>query len=46
VRDNGVIRKLAAYIILGIISDGFKEVLTIETGENESSRYWLSTLNT
>lgn len=45
VRDNGVIRKLAAYVILGINTDGYKEVLTIEVGENESSKYWLSVLN-
>ena len=45
VRDNGVIRKLAAYVILGINSDGYKEVLTIEVGENESSKYRLSVLN-
>ena len=45
VRDNGVIRKLAAYVILGINNDGYKEVLTIEVGENESSKYWLSVLN-
>lgn len=45
VRDNGVIRKLAAYVILGITLDGKKEVLTIEVGENESSKYWLSVLN-
>lgn len=45
VRDNGVIRKLATYVILGINSDGFKEVLTIQIGENESSKYWLSILN-
>lgn len=45
VRDNGVIRKLAAYVILGINNDGYKEVLTIEVGENESSKYWLSILN-
>ena len=45
VRDNGVIRKLAAYVILGINLEGHKEVLTIETGENESSKYWLSVLN-
>lgn len=45
VRDNGVIRKLAAYVILGINQDGRKEVLTIEVGENESSKYWLSILN-
>lgn len=45
VRDNGIIRKLAAYVILGINQDGYKEVLTIETGENESAKYWLSILN-
>lgn len=45
VRDNGVIRKLAAYVILGINLEGRKEVLTIEVGDNESSKYWLSVLN-
>lgn len=45
VRDNGVIRKLAAYVILGINTDGKKEVLTINVGDNESSKYWLSVLN-
>ena len=45
VRDNGVIRKLAAYVILGINLDGQKEVLTIQVGENESSKYWLAVLN-
>ena len=45
VRDNGIIRKLAAYVILGINHEGHKEVLTIEVGDNESSKYWLSVLN-
>ena len=45
VRDNGVIKKLAAYVILGINRDGQKEVLTIQVGNNESSKYWLSVLN-
>jgi transposase-like protein len=45
VRDNGVIRKQAAYVILGINEEGHKEVLTIAIGENESSKYWLSVLN-
>ena len=45
VRDNGVIRKLAAYVILGISMEGKKEVLTIEVGQNESAKYWLSVLN-
>lgn len=45
VRDNGVIRKLAAYVILGIHTEGKKEVLTITIGDNESVKYWLSVLN-
>ncbi len=45
VRDNGVIKKQAAYIILGVSEEGHKEVLTITIGETESSKYWLSVLN-
>lgn len=45
VRDNNVIRKLAAYVTLGINCEGKKEVLTIQIGENENSKYWLSVLN-
>ena len=45
VRDNGVIKKLAAYVILGINTEGKKEALTIQVGDNESSKYWLSVLN-
>ena len=44
-RDNGIIRKLAAYVILGIHTEGKKEVLTITIGDNESVKYWLSVLN-
>ena len=36
VRDNGIIRKLAAYVILDINTEGKKEVLTINVGDNES----------
>ena len=45
VRDNGVIRKLAAYVVLGINTEGKKDVLSITVGDNESSKYWLSVLN-
>lgn len=45
VRDNGIIRKLAAYVALGISLEGRKEVLTIEVGQNESAKYWLGVLN-
>lgn len=45
VRDNGIIRKLAAYVILGINSNGIKEVLGIYVGDNESAKYWLGIIN-
>ena len=45
VRDNGIIKKLAAYVILGITTAGKKEVLSIHVGTNESAMYWLSLLN-
>ncbi|MGN0335203.1 MAG: IS256 family transposase [Lachnospiraceae bacterium] len=45
VREDGLIHKLAAYVVLGINEDGRKEVLTIAIGENESSKYWLGVLN-
>ena len=40
-----MIRKLAAYVILGISSKGYKEVLTIQVHGNESAKYWLSVLS-
>lgn len=45
VRENNVIRKQAAYIILGISEEGMKEVLSITIGETESAKFWLSALN-
>jgi putative transposase len=45
VRENNVIRKQAAYIILGISEEGHKEVLSITIGEAESAKFWLSILN-
>ncbi len=40
-----MIKKLASYVILEINEDDRKEVLSIQIGENESSKYWLSILN-
>jgi putative transposase len=45
VRENGVIRKTAAYVILGVNEEGHKEVLSITVGESESAKFWLSVLN-
>ena len=39
VRDNGVIRKAAAYVVMGINEAGRKEVLSITIGENESAKF-------
>ena len=45
VRHDNMITQLAAYVVMGINEDGRKEVLTLEVGENESSKYWLGVLN-
>jgi transposase-like protein len=45
VREDNHIVKKAAYIVLGINFEGFKEVLGIWIGENESAKYWLGVLN-
>lgn len=45
IRNSGVISKIAANVILGISVEGKKEVLSIETEENESAKYWLSVMN-
>ena len=45
VRDNGIIRKLETYVILGINTEGKKEVLSINLEDNENAKYWLSVLN-
>lgn len=45
VREDHQIRKLAAYVLLAINSDGYKDVISLQIGENESSKYWLGVLN-
>ncbi|GAA0765110.1 hypothetical protein GCM10008908_01160 [Clostridium subterminale] len=45
VRANHVVKKFAAYVILGINEEGRKEIISIQIGQNESSKYWLSVLN-
>lgn len=41
--DNMVVKK-AAYVVLGVTEDGYKEILGIWIGENETSKFWLSVL--
>lgn len=45
VRDAGIVKKRAAYVILGITTEGMKEVLGLYVGDAESSKYWLSVFN-
>ena len=45
VREDSRVVKKAAYIVLGINKDGYKEIIGIYIGENESSKFWLSVLN-
>ena len=44
VRDNGVIVKKAASVILGLTCDGRKEALSLAIGEHESAKFWLNAL--
>ncbi|ABW20156.1 IS256 family transposase [Alkaliphilus oremlandii] len=44
VREDGQIKMKAAYVVLGINVDGYKDILGIWIGENESSKFWLSVL--
>lgn len=45
VREENIIKKLAAYVILGVGLDGKKEVIGLQIGQNESSKFWLGALN-
>lgn len=45
VRDEGSVGKKAVYIILGINSEGQKDVLGFYVSESESAKYWLGILN-
>lgn len=45
VRNEGVVGKKAVYVILGINSQGYKDILGFYVGESESAKYWLNILN-
>jgi putative transposase len=45
VKDNGKIINKAAYIMLGIREDGYKEIVGIWIGEQEGAKFWLRLLN-
>ena len=45
VREDGRILSRAAYVVLGVTMDGYKEILSITVGANETSKFWLGMLN-
>lgn len=44
VKTENMVVKKAAYIVLGVNEDGYKEILGIWVGENETAKFWLSVL--
>lgn len=45
VRSEGRIIKKAVYIALGINMEGYRDVLGMWIGENESAKFWVSVMN-
>jgi len=45
VREENRVIKKAAYVVLCINKEGYKEILGIWIGENESFKFWLGVLN-
>lgn len=45
VREDGRILSCAAYVALGVTTGGYKEILGITVGANETSKFWLGMLN-
>lgn len=45
IKVDGVVKNIAAYIMLGITLEGKKEIIGIWLGGNESAKYWLTLLN-
>ena len=45
VREEGRILSRAAYVIMGVTIEGYKDILSITVGANETSKFWLGILN-
>ena len=45
VREDGRIQSRAAYVVLGVTVEGYKDILSITVGANETSKFWLGMLN-
>ena len=44
VRREKTVQKSAVYVVMGIDTNGMKDVLSIEIGETESAKFWFSVL--
>lgn len=44
VKTENMVVKKAAYVVLGVNEDGYKDILGIWIGENETAKFWLSVL--
>ena len=45
IREDGRILNCAAYVVLGGILEGNKDIFSITIDTNESSKFWLGILN-
>src|SRR3546814_2241367 len=45
IRDEGMVRKEAIHIALGVIADGTKVVLGLWLEQNEGAKFWLRVMN-
>ena len=45
VREDGRILSRAAYVVPGVTTEGYNEILSITVGANESSKFWLGMLS-
>ncbi len=44
-REDGRILSRVVYVVLGVTTEGYKEILSIMAGANEASKFWLGMLN-
>ena len=45
IREDGRILNRAAYVVMGVSINGYKDILSITVGANETSKFWLGMLN-
>lgn len=45
IREDNISKEVSAYIVLGVNTEGHKDVIGYWIGESESSKYWLSVLD-